>query len=409
MLNRLRDESGNVLVIATMMVTLMLVLGGSALSVVDTQSDVTQKERRHESTFNLVEGVLHAQTFVLGRLGAGSGSAPFPPQCTHLSTEALCPTPAQLLRNYDAATQNDFDESVEWWTRVRDNPNGTFYDAATLATAPSYDANQDDRLWVTAEATVRGRTRTLVALIKIEYGEISFPQYAIAGGWFGTSNNGRTRLVDVTGSFGVGVRCDSPPQSPNCLDYNPGQEQLIPPGEFDLNYSTDPAIDAEDLEALEDVARTNGTYFTSCPDDPNGAVVVLAGSGECKINSSSDAAPGMSKCCNSATDPGLLIVKCGSVEFSGNITFYGLVYAPNVNSSGGWCSTGAVIKTQGDARIEGGAIVDGPGGVVVGSSGGNNNNNKPPNLKFNPAAFTGIQTAGTAGVVQNTWREIPDD
>ena len=31
------------------------------------------------------------------------------------------------------------------------------------------------------------------------------------------------------------------------------------------------------------------------------------------------------------------------------------------------------------------------------------------NVKFNPWAFDNVQVAGTAGVVQNTWREIPDD
>ena len=31
------------------------------------------------------------------------------------------------------------------------------------------------------------------------------------------------------------------------------------------------------------------------------------------------------------------------------------------------------------------------------------------NIQFNPWAFESVNVAGTAGVVQNTWREIPDD
>jgi hypothetical protein len=94
-------------------------------------------------------------------------------------------------------------------------------------------------------------------------------------------------------------------------------------------------------------------------------------------------------------------MKCGSLSFGGNIEFHGLVYVPNVNPSGGWCSSQAVVTTQGTSLIKGGVIVDGPGGIVSGSSG--------LNIQFNPNAFDNIRTTGTAGVVQNTWREVPDD
>lgn len=410
MRGRLRDERGNVLVIATMMVTLMLVVGASALSTVDTQTDVTKRERQHESSFNLAEGVLNAQTFVLGRLGTGSQTSTFPESCTNLSAATLCPTPAQLARNYDAATQNDFDADTTWLTRVRDNPSGTFYSPTAVAGAARYDANQDDRLWVTASATVRDRTRTLVALIRVEKQPIAFPQYAIIGGWFATSNNGRKDIVQATGSFGVAVRCSPPtptatPPVAGCLDYKADKGQLVPAGAYEFDYPDTPAVDSEQLQALEDTARARGTYYTSCPADPNGEIVVVE-AGNCSYNNSAPSAAGMSKCCNAPADPGLLIVKCGSVSFGGNIVFYGLVYIPNKSTpDGGWCSSGAVVTTQGNAVLNGGAVIDGPGGLVAGSSGNQQGNN----VIFNPAAFNDINTAGTAGVVQNTWREIPDD
>jgi Tfp pilus assembly protein PilX len=402
---RLRHEDGNVLVTAVMMMALMLVLGASALSTVDTQTDVTKRQRQHESSFNLAEGALNAQTFVLGRLGTGSPSSQFPTTCTHLSTELLCPSPAQLTRNYDGATQNDFETGTSWWTQVRDNPNGTLYETTTVAAAARYDANEDKRLWVTSQSTVRDRTRTLVALIKVEDRPVGFPQYALLGGWFATSNNGRKEIVNATGSFGVGVRCGSPPPSAGCLDYDPSKGQLVPAGQYQLNYPTEPAISEDELQALEDVAKARGTYYTSCPSNPNGAVVVVT-AGNCSYNNSAPAAAGMSKCCNAPTDPGLLIVKCGSVSFGGNIVFYGIVYVPNKSTpEGSWCSSGAVITTQGNAVLAGGAMIDGPGGLMAGSSGNQLGNN----VMFFPAAFDNISTAGTAGVVQNTWREIPDD
>lgn len=396
---RLREERGNVLVISVTMLALMMGLGSAALSTVDTQTDVTMKERRHESTFNLAEGVLNAQTFVLARLGTGSATSQFPEWCTEGSPEVLCPADDQIKLSYNADVQGDY-EGSSWKTEVRDNPNGTFYSAASVGAAPHYDANGDQQLWVRASARARGRERTIVALISVEFRPIDFPRFALAGGWFKTSNNGRKVIVNATGSLGVGVRCALPPQSSTCLDYQPSKGQLEPAGAYQLNYPNTPGVVADDLLVLEDQARASGTYYTSCPSNPNGQVVVIA-SGNCSYNNSAPAAPGGSKCCNTVAKPGVLIMKCGSVSFGGNIEFYGLVYVPNVNSSGGWCSSDAVVTTQGTSLIKGGVIVDGPGGIVSGSSG--------LNIEFNPNAFNNIRTTGTAGVVQNTWREVPDD
>ena len=57
-----------------------------------------------------------------------------------------------------------------------------------------------------------------------------------------------------------------------------------------------------------------------------------------------------------------------------------------------------MIETSGTAAIHGGALVDGPGGVYAGSAG--------DNIVFYALAFENISAVGTAGVVQNTWREI---
>jgi hypothetical protein len=381
------------------MLGLMLGLGSAVLSTVDTQTSVVTQERRHESTFNLAEGVLNAQTFVLARLGTGSLTSQFPTVCTNSSTEALCPDDDQIQRSYNAAVQGDYQGAI-WTTEVRDNPSGTFYNAATVSSAARYDANGDQQLWVRAHAEARDRERDIVALVSVEFRPIDFPRFAIAGGWFKTSNNGRKVIVDATGSLGVGVRCALPPQSSTCLDYQPGKGQLEPAGAYQLNYPNTPGVLADELHALEDHARAAGTYYTSCPSNPNGQVVVIE-SGNCSYNNSAPAAPGGSKCCNTAAKPGLLIMNCGSLSFGGNIEFYGLVYVTNLSPTGSWCSSGAVVTTQGTSLIRGGVIVDGPGGVVSGSSG--------MNIEFNPNAFDNIRTAGTAGVVQNTWREVPDD
>jgi hypothetical protein len=401
------EQDGNVLVMAIALVSLMMVLGSSTLAIVDTQTDVTKSERQHESSFNLAEGVLNAQTFVLARRGTGgAGAAAFPVACLNDTVHSLCPDEAQLERSYSATTQNDYDADTVWRTRVRDNPNGTYYSPTAVEAAARYDANGDRQLWVSAEANVRDRTREIVALIRVEDRPVTFPSYALLAGAFATSNNGRKVIVDATDptSLGISVRCvGSPSKSSTCLGYDPGKGQLDPPDRYTTSAPDVPSISADDLQALEEFARGSGTYHASCPGpNPNGTVVVIE-SGDCSFNNSSPKAPGASKCCNTPTSPGLLIVKCGTVSLGGNIEFYGLIYIPNKASpsSTSYCSSGNVVTTQGTSLISGGVIIDGPGKMFAGSSGSN--------IVFNPLAFQNVRAAGTAGVVQNTWREVPDD
>ena len=220
-----------------------------------------------------------------------------------------------------------------------------------------------------------------------------FPQYALSAGFFFTTNSGNKTIVNASGSLGVGVRCSQPPPSVNCLGYSTAKSQLSPAGAYTFLEDTDAtAISADDLQALEDYARASGTYYDSCPENPNGAVVFIK-SGDCLINDSSAAASGQAKCCNSVTKPGLLIIANGTLKLLGNITFHGLIYMPNQQDS-----SGPVVTTGGTALIEGGVTIDGPGGLAAGSSG--------LNIEFNRRAFEQINTIGTAGVVQNTWREI---
>jgi hypothetical protein len=398
-MRRLRDERGSAVATAVILIAVMMGLGLATASIVDTQTGQSRVQRTRESTFNLAEGALNAQTFVLGRNGTGTAANPFPDVCDSSSTSSLCPTAESLTRAFDQATQKDFDPAqTAWTTQVRDNPAGLFYDSS-VETAARYDANNDKQLWVRATAQVRGRDRRLVALIRVEERHIEFPRYAIAGGWFETSNNGRKVIVNSTGSRGVGVRCNQPPPSNNCLEYDPNKGQLAPPGNYELNYANVAAVTADDLQALEDFAKSKGTYFTGCPSDPNGQVVVVE-SGACSYNNSTPAAPGASKCCNKVSAPGLLVIKSGTLSLSGNIEFYGLIYMVNQQNS-----SGVVFTTQGNSGVIGGVIIDGPGGISAGSNGASGANNA--NILFDSRIFDSISAAGTAGVVQNTWRELP--
>jgi hypothetical protein len=400
----LSSERGNVLVTAILLIAVMLAVGLAAMSTVDTQTEQSRRERVGESTFNLAEAALSNQIFILGRKGTGTASKQYPARCPDALSE-FCPETAKLLVNYDEATHKDFAPAeTDWYTWVRDNADAgagtgeqdTFWEDSLLDSRPRYDANNDKLMWVRAQAIVRGRERAMVGLIRIEPLPITFPAYAILSGRFRTSNNGNKTLVDSGNSLGVTVRCqENPPgvipDSNGCIEFRLGQ--ITPNETVNTGYPNPETVDDDTLEALLDVARANGTYYTSCPSGTadgalTGDVVVLDTGGLCTFRSNAVH--------NSPDDPGLLIVRTGKFEMLGTANFYGLIYHPNRPPSS---TDPDVVKVHGNAVLTGGVIVDYEGGVEAGSSG-------KQNITYDANAFGDINAFGTAGVVQNTWREI---
>jgi hypothetical protein len=399
------QESGNVLVTAIMLMAAMLSVGFAIASTADTQTSQSRKERERESSFNLAEAALSAQTFILGRRGTGTIDHPYPAEgCPAAGDEYFCPDNTRLMNNYKGEGQVDFNEDTVWETHVLDDADAdgnvvTFWKDEYLAEPnwPRYDANNNRHVWVRSQAVVRGRLRSIVAWVKIEDRIVSFPRYAVLAGFLHGKNSGGhggRPLVNSTGSLGVAVRCDEAPQS-DCIDLNPTKgPQLQPPANYQLTYPNSTAIGADELYALEEVAKANGTWYESCPSNPNGDVVYVKNAGTCRYTNVAPAASGQTKCCNSQANPGLYVLERGTVDFGGNIEFWGVVYNANLDNS----SLERMIETSGTAAIHGGAIVDGNGGVYAGSSG--------DNIVYWAFAFDDIKAVGTAGVVQNTWREI---
>ena len=406
MKKNLAAERGNVLVTAILLMSIMLSVGIAVASTVDTQTRQSRVERERESTFNLAEASLSAQTFILGRRGTGTQTNPYPVEgCPGAGTSYFCPSTTTLMQSYSGdASQVDFGADTTWKTDVLDDADAggevvTFWKDEFLAdpTWPRYDANNNRHVWVRSQAVVRGHKRAIVAWVKIEDRIVSFPQYAVLSGYLHGKNaggHGGRPLVDSTGSLGISVRCNQDPPS-DCIDLDPTKgPQLQPPGNYNLSYTSQTAIGEDELAALEDVAKANGTWYAGCPSNPNGDVVYVKNAGTCRYTSSAPAAPGGTKCCNSIANPGLYILERGTVDFGGNIEFWGVVYNANLDNS----DSERMVETSGTAAIRGGVLVDGRGGVYAGSSG--------DNIVYHAHSFTDIKAVGTAGVVQNTWREI---
>lgn len=407
-MGRLREERGSVLVTAVLLMALMTGVGLAAYALVDQEQQASAQERIRDTSFNLAEQLLNAQVYVLSRDWPGSRgvsrgtTVAYPVRCSQDSpTDARnrCPNTGAVMARFGGP---DLAVPAQWSTVVRDDnlPNPNYYDDASTLNAPcvtggsgpcTHDANDNGKLWVRAQAVVRGKRRTLIGLVKVDTVTEELPKSVILAGKFGTTNNGNKTIVHTHGQP-VQVRCTEPAQS-SCLDYPPKQNQ-IDPEMVETGYSGGDAMSDEQINRLRDRAMAEGTYYNSCPPRPDGGVaggvVVFVEGGTCAYGN--EVAP----CCFSPENPGVFIINTGTIAFTGNIVFNGLLYAPNRNNSTGW-----VVSNTGTSRINGAVAVDRQGGMLIGSSG------NPDNMNFDANVFNSVVSYANAGIVQNTWREIP--
>src|SRR3954471_11862467 len=214
-----------------MLMAVMMAGGVSLMAAVDTETNSSAVERQRETAFNLAEAALNAQLFALSRDWAGKGMAAnadaqnaahphpqggqqnWPPQG---STAALrCPSSPALTSAFASADA----AGATWATTVRDDgasPLDTFYSDDAIAGQPGYDASENGKLWVRAQATARGRTRTIVALVQAQQQEEDILHAAVAAGRLNLTNDGNKPLIDGGGP--VMVRCLLVPGESNpCL------------------------------------------------------------------------------------------------------------------------------------------------------------------------------------------------
>jgi Tfp pilus assembly protein PilX len=447
----LRNESGWAVVTAVVLLAVMLGVGLAAMAVVDNQQKQSGNERQRESSFNLDEAAVYGQGLMLTQNWPNASLASHPPSvCAPTTVNSWCPdrntlaSATALTPSTANFTSADFGTNATWTTKIRDDGGSltTFYnpthaddaqsgvDASghsyTCASPCTYDANGNHRVWVEATATVQGHPRAVVAQLQLEQLTEDVPQMAMQAGKLVISNSGNhggTPIIDGSGSP-VLVRCD-PSTGTSCVDIPNPIQVNPPPAQMPGGVSAPPLMTATELQRLKQRAIADGNYYAGCPTQggPNnkygdnqyhleGPVVwvdncatppQLANNIYTQPCPSSPPVPsGMStNCINSPLAPGVLIWHSGSISLSGNWTFCGLVYAVNDSDEPGTpsASSGDVITTDGGAGVWGAIAIDGPGRLNLGSNG--------EQLKYNPNAFSPIQSYGTAGLVQNTWRELP--
>jgi hypothetical protein len=373
-----------------MLSVLMLGVGLALLSVTDAETSLSAKERVQESALTLSEGVLNAQANLLGS-NWPTGSSSAYPTCTKTTVSAKCANAAALLNGYASKDFGSAGAASSWSVSIRDNALGNYYNDAATAAQPAYDANgptgaPDGMVWLRVQATVRGRNRTIVALVRAYSLGRTFPRGVITAGKFKTNNSGKKVIVDTGNGAGINVRCTGA-ASPTgtCLQYDVGKGQVWPnivTGDTALPN----AMTAQEVDSMRTQAQALGTYSAGCPTSLPSARVVFIESGTCSYNSNAPV--------NSLSSPGMLIINSGKIAFSGTLNFYGIVYAVNAGNLTDW----DVVSLGGNSQIVGAVVVDGNGGVTAGSS--------KMNVIADPNVFNVVSSLGNANVIANTWREL---
>lgn len=381
---RLCEERGWGLVSSILVVGILLSLSLPLLSLVDVQQTQSAQERKSESSFNLAEAALDASVFVLGKNWPGAAGTAYPETCTAASTSDLrCPSADLLTSSYAGGDYRD----AAWTVQVRDDDGTEYYDPGKVPGLPQFDANGNKKVWVRADAHAAQGDRTIVALVKRIERVLPFPRNAVLAGWFTIHTSGNKTVVDTKGETAqaapLAVRCTQPAPSP-CLDYLPDRDQ-VEPNTATPGYEGDAALTPEVIELLKAKARALGTYFASCPKYPDGEMVFVE-AGNCSYSGAGSA--------NSEDAPGIFVVGDGTITFGGNMEYYGLAYALNLQRS-----TDVVVQIFGTAKVIGSIAVDGGGGVEIGSSG--------DNFDYADTIWPRVTSFTGAAPVQGSWRELP--
>ena len=379
---RVSGERGWALLTTILVMGILMALALPLLTLVDTQQQGSAAERKSEGSFNVSEASLNSMVFLLSSSWPSVSGGAYPSTCTQTSTDSDCPDATSLANTYAGADYSD----LAWSVEVRDDDGSEYYDAGSVDALPTWDSNGNGKMWVRADGRSSGRSRSIVALVRMHEQVETFPRHVINAGWFETTNKGNKVIVDTQGTAAepapVSVRCNS--NASGCLGYETGQ---ISPELVDAGTPSDTAVAASVLDGFRDRAKSLGTYYaTGCPDSPSGTLVFIENA-DCTYSGGGGTA-------NSETSPGMILVARGTVTLGGNFTYYGLVYAANLQRS-----NGAVITLGGTAEIVGSVSADYGGGVSAGSSG--------KNITYSEQVFPEIRSHRTVGIVQGSWRELP--
>jgi Tfp pilus assembly protein PilX len=418
----IRDEGGWIMVTSMAVLFIILTLGLVALRTVDTQTHQSSHESAGEASFNLAESALDAETSQLDNKWP-STTPGWNTACNNQTASATtgCPGPS-LTSNFNSTYAGSQFRTPVWQVQVFDdswNPNNDYYSDSLATSAPNWDANKDNKLWVRAQVTINGQTRVVAAEVVRTPQVVALPRNVVTAGGMYTSNNGNKIIVNANDSVAnsgltgqVDLRCGtaSPPTAvvyqSLCAGWDASKGQLSPPTYATGYTDATPGgqtLQPEQLWMLKQTAIANNTYYPTgqCPPAGQSGVVYVENA-NCTYNSNSN--------WNSDAAPGMLIFARGTVYFSGTLNFYGVIYmADQGGPAGPPCSNttlqqdetangGPVFTVHGTGTLFGALFVGNCGVVDAGSS--------AFNIQFDSNAFNGALAYETPALAKNTFQLV---
>ena len=237
----------------------------------------------------------------------------------------------------------------------------------------------------------------MVTLVRVEEQAEDLPHAAVIANRVNDSNNGNKTVVDLTNSTGangfVGVRCTPVMGESSACVAQPWSSGTFPSSRVTTNvapynghvitaYPVTTIVGAGERARMKARAISDGTYYASCPASlPTTSTIIWIDSGDCKYTG------------NNVVTTGPARDQQRDLRVERHRDFNGVIYAANAQNS-----SGTVVSIHGNGNVKGGVLIEGNGGFDVGSSKGN--------LVFDDNAYNNVRSYGTAGMVQNTWREI---
>lgn len=411
-MSRCRSEQGFVLITAMAVLLIMLILGVATVKMVDVQSSQTGVDRNGEAAFNLAESVMDAEAYQLQVAWPTSAAAALP-ACSQSSAHTVGCEGSSLSNSLPASYAGTEYTGATWSAQVLDDTGGSsYYSDSIRSTAPSWDSNANGLMWVRAQATVQGRTRTVVEQMIRQDTVLTVPDNTVTAGGIYTENMGNKVIIEARDSYSgltgpVEVRCGGTGTSPtqgqgNCEGWSADKGQLDPPTAYGAGY-VDPnggyqTLSNAQIQDLVNTAIAAHTYYaTGCPPEGTAGVVVVQ-SANCSYQGNGT--------WNTSSTPGALVFLNGTLDMSGNENFYGVIYMANQSGlvpQSGSCQSAqmnTVVTVDGNAQVFGAIFADHCGVVATGES--------KTNVNFASNALNGLYAATAAMPAQNTFRIIPN-
>lgn len=389
---RAADETGSALFVAIVAMSLMLMIGLATIALTDQQVRQSGVERTREASFNLAEGALQQQSFLLGGKGwPKKATDALPDSCSETSTSTRCPTPSALVTTTGTGAYEgiDYASGAVWTTHVRDNTvtNPRQYTSA-VDSQPRWDADGNGEIWVKSTATVGGRKRVIVALLKRDPIPILMPKAVLVAGALEVGQQGQSPVITTDATAPPVLRCD--PTTAGCAAYIKSggkKDPQVSPDVVTYNPSFPPLVPADTVSKLVD----STTPFTSCPTEAQVAASEIA---VIDVPESTTCSLTGNQVYHSLSKPGILIMRRGTLTLAGSGRFHGMLLHLN---EGGRAAPSQCIRVTGTADIHGGVAVEGLCGFYIQGN---------ARLAFSPNALN-FSVTGVAGLVQSTWRELP--